>query len=124
MDPTMIIDKNSDEFKNIKDLFSKTTNVLTAIGDSTRQHIILSMMELPCELEGGSRVGEITAKTNLSRPAISHHLKILKESGIVNLRKKGTMNFYSLAPEQKDLEELKNLLDRIITLTQKLNIKK
>lgn len=36
MDPTMIIDKNSDEFKNIKDLFSKTTNILTAIGDPTR----------------------------------------------------------------------------------------
>ena len=89
----MIIDKNSNEFKNIKDLFSKTADVLTAIGDPTRQHIILSMLELPCELEGGSRVGEITAKTNLSRPAISHHLKILKEAGIINLRKKRNYEF-------------------------------
>lgn len=35
-------------------------------------------------------------KTHLSRPAVSHHLKILKEAEIVNLRREGTKNYYYL----------------------------
>ena len=34
--------------------------------------------------------------TSLSRPAISHHLKILKEAGIVDIRQEGTANYYYL----------------------------
>lgn len=43
---------------------------------------------------GGMRVGEVTQHTHLSRPAVSHHLKILKDAGIVKFIKRGTMNFY------------------------------
>jgi Bacterial regulatory protein, arsR family. len=54
---------------------------LTALGDPSRQHIILEMMQMnDCN---GSRVIEITEKTDLSRPAVSHHLQILKDAGIV-----------------------------------------
>ncbi|MEG6523627.1 ArsR/SmtB family transcription factor [Desulfotomaculum sp. 1211_IL3151] len=42
------------------------------------------------------RVGEIKAKTHLSRPAVSHHLKILKDIGIVKMREEGTKNFIIL----------------------------
>ena len=41
-------------------------------------------------------VNEITGKTSLSRPAISHHLKILKDAGLVNIRQEGTANYYYL----------------------------
>ena len=35
----------------------------------------------------GVRVGEITKRTHLSRPAVSHHLQILREAGILGVRK-------------------------------------
>lgn len=41
-------------------------------------------------------VNEITRRTSLSRPAISHHLKILKEAGLVGVRQEGTANYYYL----------------------------
>jgi len=39
-------------------------------------------------------VGEITKQTHLSRPAVSHHLKILRDAGVILMRKEGTKNFY------------------------------
>lgn len=42
----------------------------------------------------GVRVGAITEMTNLSRPAVSHHLSILKDAGLVKLRREGTKNYY------------------------------
>lgn len=44
----------------------------------------------------GMNVKEITEQTSLSRPAISHHLKILKEAGLINVRQEGTANYYYL----------------------------
>ncbi len=59
----------------------------------------------------GVRVGEITEKTNLSRPAVSHHLAIMKDAGIVKMRKEGTMNFYYLDIEAKTINQLMNLFN-------------
>jgi ArsR family transcriptional regulator len=39
-------------------------------------------------------VGEITEQTHLSRPAVSHHLKVLRDAGVILMRKEGTKNFY------------------------------
>ncbi|MGX7198722.1 ArsR/SmtB family transcription factor [Enterococcus nangangensis] len=69
--------------------------ILTAIGDEVRQSILLTMMNNGT-CEKGMRVVEITACTNLSRPAVSHHLKIMKDAGVVHMRKEGTMTFYTL----------------------------
>ena len=102
----------------LKEQFNEISPLLLAIGDETRQHIILKMLELPCECEGGVRVGDITAKTNLSRPAISHHLKILKDAGVVGMRKQGTMNFYFLKAEQNELNNLQSMLVNLIEMTK------
>lgn len=84
--------------------FAACTQMLSAIGDETRQHIIIEMMKIgDCS---GVRVGQITRKTNLSRPAVSHHLKILKDAGIVKVRKEGTKNFYYFDPEMESFERL------------------
>ena len=40
----------------------------------------------------GLNVKEITEYTSLSRPAVSHHLKILKEAGLIDIRRSGTCN--------------------------------
>ncbi len=68
--------------------FSGCRHILQALGDETRQHLILSMMQMgQCE---GCRVGAITEKTSLSRPAVSHHLQILKQAGLLKVRREGT----------------------------------
>lgn len=86
---------NEHTLGGIKTSFEECTQVLAAIGDETRQMIFLAMIASGCD---GMRVGEITAKTHLSRPAVSHHLKILKDSGIVKVYKVTTKNYYYLDP--------------------------
>ncbi|MDQ0185239.1 metalloregulator ArsR/SmtB family transcription factor [Cytobacillus sp. FSL R5-0569] len=80
------------QLNKIKEDFIQSQKVLSAIGDETRQSILLVLMGTDCET--GMRVGEITNQTHLSRPAVSHHLKILREVGIILMRKEGTKNFY------------------------------
>jgi DNA-binding transcriptional ArsR family regulator len=58
------------------------------------------------------KYAEITTQTHLSRPAVSHHLKILKEADIVHVRKVKTMNYYFLDPSSK-IMNLKKLVDNI-----------
>lgn len=65
-----------------------------AIGDETRQLILRVFIE-NCGT-GGLRVGELQASTNLSRAAVSHHLKVLKDAGIITFRREGTKNYYYL----------------------------
>ena len=83
-------------------------------GDQVRQHIIIQM--LICNQNGsthcnGMRVGEIAALTNLSRPAISHHLQILKDAGILNMRREGTKNYYYFDTDTMTLQNLICLLE-------------
>ncbi len=88
--------------------FSDCSKILTAIGDETRQHLILEMMQMgECN---GVRVGKITEKTNLSRPAVSHHLQILKDAGILKVRKEGTKNYYFFDPKMEAFERLNGTL--------------
>lgn len=80
------------------------TKILTAIGDETRQYLILEMMRF--EDCNGVRVCQITERTKLSRPAVSHHLQILKDAGILKMRKEGTKNYYYFDPEMESFEKL------------------
>ena len=80
------------QIEQIKMDFEKNRKTLVAIGDETRQSIITVLMG-EC---AGLRVGDITAKTHLSRPAVSHHMRILLDCGLVSLEKQGTKNYYSL----------------------------
>ena len=43
----------------------------------------------------------ITRKTNLSRPAVSHHLGILKDAGLIDVRREGTKNYYYFDSDMK-----------------------
>lgn len=95
--------------------FKRCSTALSAIGDETRQSIILALLE---GTEGGQRVGEITENVNLSRPAVSHHLKVLKDAGIVSVRRTGTMNFYYLNPQKSTLVRIRSLMARVDELMQ------
>ena len=98
--------------------FESCKKVLCAIGDENRQHLILEMVKMKkCS---GVRVGEITKRTHLSRPAVSHHLQILKEAGILKVRKEGTKNFYYFDPDMGALEKLIEVLQEAIEITSSL----
>lgn len=101
----------SEEFKNCR-------RILQAFGDENRQHMIVEMLKMGrC---GGVRVGEITEKTNLSRPAVSHHLKILKEAGIVKMRKEGTRNYYYFDTDNSAFDGLLSMLAHSKSIVERL----
>lgn len=92
--------------------FRECQQALFAVGDPTRQLIILSLIDSTGECsEGGTRVGEIASRTNLSRPAVSHHLRILKDANLIGMTRKGTKNYYYLEVQRSDLFKLKQLFD-------------
>ena len=64
-----------------------------AIADGTRQKI---MSECCC---CWISVGEIVEKLDVTQPTVSHHLAILREAGLVNVREEGKQTFYSLNQE-------------------------
>jgi len=55
--------------------------------------------------------GEIAAHFDVTRPAVSQHLTVLKEAGLVNERRNGTRRLYRARPE--GLVELRNFLDEL-----------
>lgn len=89
----------AEEFRELKPLFA-------ALGDENRQQIFLALLESE---EVGLRVGQLTERTHLSRPAVSHHLRILKEAGVLKVRRKGTMNFYSFDKSAAAMRQLQQL---------------
>jgi len=71
---------------------ANASELLSALGDPTRQAI------LDLLLEGPQPVGELAALLPVSRPAVSQHLKVLKEVGLVVDRQDGTRRVYRVDP--------------------------
>ncbi len=63
-----------------------------ALADGTRRAIV------DCLAEGPQAVGEIAEQLPVSRPAVSQHLKVLKDAGLVAERVEGTRRIYRLNP--------------------------
>ncbi|PYI69728.1 transcriptional regulator [Arthrobacter livingstonensis] len=63
-----------------------------ALGDRTRRAIVECLAERP------RAVGELAAQLPVSRPAVSQHLKILKDAGLVSEHADGTRRIYRLNP--------------------------
>ena len=79
-------------------------NALTALADPTRRAVFE-------RLSGGPlSVGEIAAELPVSRPAVSQHLKVLKEAGLVRDEADGVRRLYEVDP--RGLVELRSWLDR------------
>jgi DNA-binding transcriptional ArsR family regulator len=75
-----------------------------ALGDPTRRVILGYLAERP------RPVGELARELPVSRPAVSQHLKVLKEAGLVTDESAGTRRIYRVNPE--GLAELRTQLDR------------
>lgn len=82
--------------EEIKQAFHQCMPLFIALGDEVRLTIVESLAGSKPLDKTGLNVNQITEKTHLSRPAVSHHLKILKEAGLVNVRQEGTANYYYL----------------------------
>lgn len=96
------------DIRRLAEEFADCRKLLLALGDENRQHLILEMMQMgKC---GGVRVGEITERTHLSRPAVSHHIQILKNAGLVRLRREGTKNYYYFDADAEAMERLLQML--------------
>jgi DNA-binding transcriptional ArsR family regulator len=65
---------------------------LDAIGDPTRRRVLELLRD------GPRAVGEIAEDLPVSRPAVSQHLAVLKEAGLVTDRKDGRRNLYRIDP--------------------------
>jgi DNA-binding transcriptional ArsR family regulator len=66
--------------------------VWSALGDSSRREILARLAERP------RAVGELADELPISRPAVSQHLKVLKDSGLVTEHAAGTRRIYRLNP--------------------------
>jgi DNA-binding transcriptional ArsR family regulator len=77
---------------------------LDALGDATRRAILARLLEKP------SAVGELADEFPVSRPAISQHLRILKDANLVLDKADGTRRVYEINPD--GFESLREYFDQ------------
>ncbi len=77
---------------------------LDALGDPTRRAVLERLRS------GGRSVGEIAEGMEVSRPAVSQHLKILKAARLVTVHAVGTRRVYAV--DTRGIESLRKWLDR------------
>ena len=77
--------------------------MLVALGDPTRRLVFERLATRP------QSVGELAAGLPVSRPAVSQHLKVLKEAGLVSDRAAGNRHIYRMDP--RGLDDLRAYLD-------------
>lgn len=96
--------------KQLAKEFQNYRKVFIALGDEVRQQIILTLLENETI---GMRVPDITNRTRLSRPAVSHHLQILRDAGLIAMHRVGTMNYYYVDAGDTCWSGLKSLVDHV-----------
>ncbi|MEO0467581.1 MAG: metalloregulator ArsR/SmtB family transcription factor [Pseudomonadota bacterium] len=70
------------------------THKFSALSDATRLSVVERLMA-----EGELPAGAIVAQADMSAPAMSRHLKVLREAGLIHQRVEGTKRLYSVRPE-------------------------
>ena len=96
-----------DELAHIREIFRNSLPTFNALGDSNRQQIILLLLEIKPK-----SVQELADRMQLSRPSISHHLKVLRDARLIEEQKEGTRTYYRLVAGGH-IEELRELLVEI-----------
>ena len=77
---------------------------MDALGDPTRRAVFERLAPGPLP------VGEIAAELPVSRPAVSQHLRVLEEAGLVTARRDGTRRLYAVDP--RGLAEVRAYFDQ------------
>jgi DNA-binding transcriptional ArsR family regulator len=78
---------------------------LDALGDPTRRLVFKRLRN------GSCAVGELAKRMDVSRPAVSQHLKVLKEAGLVVVHVKGTKRLYEI--DATAISALRSWLDEL-----------
>jgi len=86
--------------KKSKDIIS-CASTLKVLADETRLEIVEQL------LQGPKHVGEINLKIQIEQSLLSHHLKILRDSGLVTSQRDGKSVLYSLAQEVENTKSKK-----------------
>lgn len=112
------LDSNYEDIRILAEEFEDCRKILLALGDENRQHLILEMLKM--EQCSGVRVGAITEKTHLSRPAVSHHIQILREAGLLKMRREGTKNYYYFDADMEAMNRLIGMLSHAKEIMEQL----
>ena len=88
---------------------TNATSSWAALGDTTRRTIFELLVEHPCS------VGELARDLPVTRPAVSQHLKVLKDAGLVIDTRAGKQRIYRVDPD--GLASLRAELDRFWSKT-------
>jgi len=72
-------------------------NVLKALAEPRRQQILRLVRASP------RSVGEIAEQVDITQQAVSQHLQVLKDAGLVAVRQHGTRRLYAIRPEGLEL---------------------
>lgn len=78
------------------------------LGDPVRRHILELLAE--GELPAGAIVDAVRRRHGISQPAVSQHLRVLRESGFATVRPEGARRLYAVAPDR--LRDVDAWLDR------------
>lgn len=98
------------DYKVIRQLLHDNHLVFRALGDKQRQEVLFHLSEMP-----DITVGELTSMMTLSRPAVSHHIKVLKQAGLLIEEKRGVRRYYSprLRPSLDAMKQLNSYVSAI-----------
>lgn len=77
--------------KEALDILQQSAPIFAMLQDENRQQILLMLCQT-----GPQSVKQITDKMKLSRPAVSHHLKLLLDQNLVSVKKNGTERKYAV----------------------------
>lgn len=89
------------------EIFKEGAPIFTMLQDENRQQILVML----CKTDHMT-VNQITDRLSLSRPAVSHHLKLMRDAGILSVSQIGTERYYSA--------HMGNALDLLKELTASL----
>lgn len=93
----------AEELRGLQGLFAM-------LGDETRQRGFLALLESE---QVGLRAKELAERTHLSRPAVSRHLRVLREAGTVRMHREGARNYYYPNADTEQWEKLRTLAEHI-----------
>jgi ArsR family transcriptional regulator, arsenate/arsenite/antimonite-responsive transcriptional repressor len=92
--------------EEVLESFRGCAPIFQALGDTFRQDIVMLLAQ-----NERLNVNQITEHIALSRPAVSHHLKVLLQAGLVQMERVSRENFYSLSIDPA-LVALRQLVER------------
>lgn len=93
--------------QEIAKYFIESIPLFNALGDHNRQLILMHLKS-----DAGTSVNDLTKLMPISRPAVSHHLKILFDLNLLKVERKGTTRLY-LLDTKKALDPVRKLIDSI-----------